>query len=134
MTKRNHSIALIPGDGIGAEVIPAARQVLDSVGPRHDIDFVYEEFDWSCRRYLRDGVHDSAPDLAGRGVANPLGAIWSAALMLEHLGHPEAAAKVTDGIAAILARTSVRTSDLGGSANTAEFTQKLLDMLPAGGE
>ena len=39
-------------------------------------------------------VHGSAPDIAGKGVANPLGAIWSAALMLEHLGHPEAGAEV----------------------------------------
>lgn len=74
-------------------------------------------------------VHGSAPDIAGRGIANPLGAIWSAALMLDHLGHPDAATDVTDAIAAVLAKTDVRTPDLGGSASTAELTDKLLELL-----
>ena len=63
-------------------------------------------------------VHGSAPDIAGRGVANPIGAIWTAALMLEHLGHAEAAAEVVDAIAAVLARGDVRTADLGGTPTT----------------
>ncbi|MEV0253472.1 tartrate dehydrogenase [Streptomyces sp. NPDC050732] len=74
-------------------------------------------------------VHGSAPDIAGRGIANPLGAIWSAAMMLDHLGHPEAARDITDAIAAVLAKTDVRTQDLGGTASTAEFTDKLLELL-----
>ncbi|MEU9063613.1 tartrate dehydrogenase [Streptomyces sp. NPDC048430] len=74
-------------------------------------------------------VHGSAPDIAGRGIANPLGAIWSAAMMLDHLGHPEAGKDVTDAIAALLAKTDVRTPDLGGTASTAEFTEKLLELL-----
>ncbi|ATL25997.1 tartrate dehydrogenase [Streptomyces formicae] len=74
-------------------------------------------------------VHGSAPDIAGKGIANPLGAIWSAALMLDHLGHPEAAKEVTDAIAALLAKTEVRTRDLGGTATTAEFTEKLIELL-----
>ncbi|MFF0223917.1 tartrate dehydrogenase [Streptomyces sp. NPDC004629] len=74
-------------------------------------------------------VHGSAPDIAGRGIANPLGAIWSAAMMLDHLGHPAAATDITDAIAAVLAETPVRTPDLGGSAGTAEFTEKLLELL-----
>jgi tartrate dehydrogenase/decarboxylase/D-malate dehydrogenase len=56
MTNRHHRIALIPGDGIGTEVIPAARRVLDTVGHRHGIAFTYSEFDWSCERYLREGA------------------------------------------------------------------------------
>ncbi|AXK31672.1 tartrate dehydrogenase [Streptomyces armeniacus] len=71
-------------------------------------------------------VHGSAPDIAGRGTANPLGAIWSAAMMLDHLGHPRAAAEVVGAIAAVLAGTDVRTPDLGGSATTVEFTEALL--------
>ncbi|MEV0645957.1 tartrate dehydrogenase [Phytomonospora sp. NPDC050363] len=67
-------------------------------------------------------VHGSAPDIAGRGVANPVGAIWSAAMMLDHLGHREAGAEVVDAIAATLADGSVRTPDLGGTATTGEFT------------
>ncbi|MFJ5986861.1 tartrate dehydrogenase [Lentzea sp. NPDC092896] len=72
-------------------------------------------------------VHGSAPDIAGKGVANPLGAIWTAALMLDHLGHPEAAAEVERAIADVLASTPVRTPDLGGTASTDEFTKAVLD-------
>lgn len=74
-------------------------------------------------------VHGSAPDIAGRGTANPLGAIWSAAMMLDHLGHPEAAGTVTDAIAVLLSTTRLRTPDLGGTATTAEFTAGLIDLL-----
>ncbi|MDG5809366.1 tartrate dehydrogenase [Streptomyces ossamyceticus] len=74
-------------------------------------------------------VHGSAPDIAGKGIANPVGAIWSAAMMLDHLGHPAAARDIMDAIAAVLARTDVRTRDLGGSATTAEFTDKLIELL-----
>ncbi|WP_282792493.1 tartrate dehydrogenase [Streptomyces sp. CC224B] len=74
-------------------------------------------------------VHGSAPDIAGQGVANPIGAIWSAALMLDHLGHPAAAKDVTDAIATVLAKTDVRTRDLGGTATTADFTETLLELL-----
>jgi tartrate dehydrogenase/decarboxylase / D-malate dehydrogenase len=77
-------------------------------------------------------VHGSAPDIAGRGVADPIGAIWSAALMLDHLGHPKAATEVTDAIAAVLAASDTRTPDLGGSATTAEFTDALLRRLGKG--
>ncbi|MFE3650612.1 tartrate dehydrogenase [Streptomyces sp. NPDC059101] len=74
-------------------------------------------------------VHGSAPDIAGLGVANPLGAIWSAALMLDHLGHREAADDITRAIASVLATTDVRTPDLGGTAGTADFTDELLRLL-----
>jgi tartrate dehydrogenase/decarboxylase/D-malate dehydrogenase len=74
-------------------------------------------------------VHGSAPDIAGRGVANPIGAIWTGALLLEHLGHAEAAADVVNAIAAVLARGDVRTGDLGGKAGTAELTAAVTDAL-----
>jgi len=74
-------------------------------------------------------VHGSAPDIAGQGIANPLGAIWSAAMMLDHLGHVQAAEEVTGAIAAVLAQTDLRTPDLGGTATTGEFTDKLLELL-----
>ena len=51
-------------------------------------------------------VHGSAPDIAGQGIANPLGAIWSAAMMLDHLGHPEAAAADLDSRSARAASTA----------------------------
>ncbi|WP_226345862.1 tartrate dehydrogenase [Agilicoccus flavus] len=74
-------------------------------------------------------VHGSAPDIAGQGVANPLGAVWTAALMVEHLGHPEAAAEIVDAMAGLLAG-GARTRDLGGTADTADVTTALLDRLP----
>jgi tartrate dehydrogenase/decarboxylase/D-malate dehydrogenase len=64
-------------------------------------------------------VHGSAPDIAGKGIANPIGQIWSGALMLEHLGHEEAGAAIVRAIEAVLADAAApRTPDLGGSANT----------------
>ncbi|HEU0337075.1 MAG TPA: isocitrate/isopropylmalate family dehydrogenase [Gaiellaceae bacterium] len=64
-------------------------------------------------------VHGSAPDIAGRGVANPAGAIWSASLLLEHLGEPDAAAAVLGALGAVC-RDGPRTRDLGGTASTRE--------------
>jgi tartrate dehydrogenase/decarboxylase/D-malate dehydrogenase len=72
-------------------------------------------------------VHGSAPDIAGKGVANPLGAIWCASMMLDQLGHPEAAAEVFDAFASVLAATGVRTRDLGGTAGTEDFTDLILE-------
>jgi len=74
-------------------------------------------------------VHGSAPDIACRGIANPIGAVWTAAMMLDHLGHPEAAAEVEAAIATVLATTDVRTPDLGGTATTSTFTRALLEAL-----
>jgi tartrate dehydrogenase/decarboxylase / D-malate dehydrogenase len=74
-------------------------------------------------------VHGSAPDIAGQGVANPIGAVWSAVLMLDHLGHPAAAAEVMAAIEAVLADPATRTGDLGGSASTAEVTDVLVTQL-----
>jgi tartrate dehydrogenase/decarboxylase/D-malate dehydrogenase len=65
-------------------------------------------------------VHGSAPDIAGEGIANPIGQIWSGAMMLEHLGHAEAAAAVERAIEAVLGEGGPRTPDLGGEAGTEE--------------
>jgi len=67
---------------------------------------------------LFEPVHGSAPDIAGKGIANPVGQIWSAAMMLEHLGETQAAAAIVAAIEAVLVDASGRTADLGGSANT----------------
>jgi tartrate dehydrogenase/decarboxylase/D-malate dehydrogenase len=66
-------------------------------------------------------VHGSAPDIAGQGIANPIGQIWSGAMMLDHLGHPEAAAAVVGAIERILQDGRVLTRDMGGTATTAEL-------------
>jgi tartrate dehydrogenase/decarboxylase/D-malate dehydrogenase len=75
-------------------------------------------------------VHGSAPDIAGRGIANPLGQIWAGSLMLDHLGHAEAAADIKRGFREALA-LGVATADLGGAAGTVEFTNAVLDALAA---
>jgi tartrate dehydrogenase/decarboxylase / D-malate dehydrogenase len=75
-------------------------------------------------------VHGSAPDIAGRGIANPVGQIWASAMMLEHIGQPQAAASLVTAFEAVLA-AGVRTPDLGGSASTTEFTDAVLDQIRA---
>src|SRR3954447_6549332 len=70
-------------------------------------------------------VHGSAPDIAGQGIANPIGAIWSGAQMLEHLGEEEAAAALLAAVEQLLAGDGPRTRDLGGSATTADVTAEL---------
>jgi tartrate dehydrogenase/decarboxylase / D-malate dehydrogenase len=76
-------------------------------------------------------VHGSAPDIAGQGVANPLGALWSAAMMLDHLGEPDAALALMTGIERAVADCAVRTPDLGGTAGTQELTEAVLAAIPA---
>lgn len=70
---------------------------------------------------LFEPVHGSAPDIAGRGVANPLGQIWAGAMMLEHLGHLQAEEAVVAAFEAVLADGRVLTPDLGGSATCTEL-------------
>ena len=72
-------------------------------------------------------VHGSAPDIAGKGVANPIAAVWSGAMMLAHLGRHDAAATVMTAIESTLANPHTRTADLGGTANTAGVTAALID-------
>ena len=69
-------------------------------------------------------VHGSAPDIAGRIIANPIGQIWSGSMMLDHLGHKDAAAAVLRAIETVLA-DGPRTPDLGGSATTQELGQAI---------
>jgi tartrate dehydrogenase/decarboxylase/D-malate dehydrogenase len=67
-------------------------------------------------------VHGSAPDIAGQGIANPIGQIWSAAMMLDHLGQPQAAADILKAIETVLTNhESVHTPDLGGKAKTSDM-------------
>jgi tartrate dehydrogenase/decarboxylase/D-malate dehydrogenase len=67
-------------------------------------------------------VHGSAPDIAGLGIANPIGQIWSGAMMLDHLGHREAYDAIMHAIESVLADPAApRTPDMGGKATTAEL-------------
>src|SRR3982751_4977483 len=74
-------------------------------------------------------VHGSAPDIAGQGIANPIGQIWSGAMMLEHLGETEAAAAIVKAIEKVLAEQKLRTRDLGGAANTVVCGKAVADAL-----
>ena len=71
-------------------------------------------------------VHGSAPDIAGKGIANPIGQIWSGAMMLEHLGVPDAAQAVEAAIKDVLREGNVRTLDIGGTASTRELTEAIV--------
>ena len=63
-------------------------------------------------------VHGSAPDIAGQGIANPIGQIWSGAMMLDHLGEKDAGRAIVDAIERVLGEKTLRTRDLGGNADT----------------
>ena len=75
------------------------------------------------RRYpsLFQAIHGSAPDIAGKGIANPIASIWSGQLLLDHLGEQEAADTLLRAIEEVLAAGQVRTPDLGGTATTREL-------------
>ena len=77
-------------------------------------------------------VHGSAPDIAGKGIANPIAAILSIAMMLDHLGSTAAAKRVREAVAAVLAAGAPRTPDLGGTASTATVGRAVLDQLKKG--
>ncbi len=89
-----------------------------NVAPGSDVPGVFEP------------VHGSAPDIAGRGIANPAGAIWSASLMLEHLGEPEAAAALLDALATVCYK-GPRTRDVGGEATTREVGEAVAERVAA---
>jgi len=79
------------------------------------------------RRYpsLFEPVHGSAPDIAGRGIANPIAAIWAASMMLDHLGHEDAGALILRAIEAVTAERKALTPDLGGKATTHEVGEAI---------
>ena len=74
-------------------------------------------------------VHGSAPDIAGQGICNPIGEIWSAAMMLDHLGHADAAASIVSAIETVIRESDVKTPDMGGKASTSELGQAIVDAL-----
>ncbi|WP_085991161.1 tartrate dehydrogenase [Oceanobacillus senegalensis] len=76
-----------------------------------------------------EAVHGSAPDIAGKGIANPIAQIWSAALMLEHLGRRDLHDKVLFAIESVLEEKAVLTPDIGGSASTADVGDAIIRKL-----
>ena len=78
---------------------------------------------------LFEPVHGSAPDIAGQGIANPIGQIWSGAMMLDHLGHKKASDHILKANCDTLIEPSLRTKDLGGNANTVQCGKAITERL-----
>lgn len=81
---------------------------------------------------LFEPVHGSAPDIAGKELANPIGQIWCGAMMLEHLGHPEASVAIVNAIEKVLAAGAAHapfTKDIGGTAKTADLGRAIAEAL-----
>ena len=76
-----------------------------------------------------EAVHGSAPDLAGKGVANPLALLLASAMMLDHVGRQDLARHMREAIDLTLNEDKVRTRDLGGTASTEQFAQAIIDRL-----
>ncbi|MEW9672958.1 tartrate dehydrogenase [Ammoniphilus sp. 3BR4] len=74
-------------------------------------------------------IHGSAPDIAGRGLANPLAAIWSASQLLDFFGHEDLGAKVLETVESLLIEKSVLTPDMGGTAKTSEVGNRVVQIL-----
>jgi tartrate dehydrogenase/decarboxylase/D-malate dehydrogenase len=74
-------------------------------------------------------VHGSAPDIAGQGISNPIGQIWSGAMMLDHLGHPEASRAIVSAIEKVILEKEVLTADMGGKATCSELGQAIADLI-----
>ena len=76
-----------------------------------------------------EAVHGSAPDIAGKGIANPIALILSAAMMLDHVGQRDKGDRIRKALDNTLVRDNIRTGDLGGKANTKQFTQAIIKNL-----
>jgi tartrate dehydrogenase/decarboxylase/D-malate dehydrogenase len=77
-------------------------------------------------------VHGSAPDIAGKHICNPIGQIWSGAMMLEHLGEPAAAACIVAAIETLLRDGGPRTRDMGGQAGTEDVGRAIAEIVAGG--
>jgi len=86
-----------------------------NLNPRHEFPSMFEP------------VHGSAPDIAGKGIANPIGQIWSGAMMLSHLGYDDAAKTIEGAIEAVFADGKIKTPDLGGGATTQEVGEAIAE-------
>jgi tartrate dehydrogenase/decarboxylase/D-malate dehydrogenase len=84
---REHTIAVIPGDGIGREVIPEGVRVLEAVGAKHGLRFKWQEFPWSCDWYKAHGkmCPDDAPDILRKFDAIYFGAVGNPSIVADHI-------------------------------------------------
>jgi len=126
LVQRPHDFDVIVGSNLFGDILSdLAAATVGSLGiapsanldPEHRFPSMFEP------------VHGSAPDIAGLGIANPIAAIWSAAMMLDHLGLGQVAKVIMDAIAATLADPATRTADLGGTADTALVTSAVCTVI-----
>ncbi len=103
---------LAPAVAAGIGIAPGAN-----INPEKDHPSMFEP------------VHGSAPDIAGKNIANPIGQIWSGAMMLDHLGYPKAGAAIVKAIETVISETKLRTPDLGGKTKTTEMGKAIVDAL-----
>ncbi len=127
--RRPESFDVVVGSNLFGDILSDLSAILTgSIGlaPSANLD--------PSRRYpsMFEPVHGSAPDIAGRGIVNPLAAILSASMMLDHLGLTEAGQVVERAVAKVLADEKVRTPDLGGSSSTREVTEAVLNCIDHG--
>ena len=127
MVTRPKSLDTIVATNLHADILSdLAAALAGSIGiaPTANLD--------PSRRFpsMFEPIHGSAFDIVGKGIANPVGAFWTAVMMLEHLGERDNAARLMAAIEQVTA-SGVRTPDLGGSARTAEATAAVCDALAA---
>jgi tartrate dehydrogenase/decarboxylase/D-malate dehydrogenase len=127
MVSRPKSLDTIVATNLHADILSDLAAVLaGSIGiaPTSNLD--------PTRRFpsMFEPIHGSAFDIAGKGVANPVGAFWTAVMMLEHLGERDNAARLMTAIEHVTA-SGIRTPDLGGTARTADVTAAVCDALAA---
>lgn len=114
-----HNFGVVVGSNLFGDILTDLGAALaGSIGIGASANLNPEKRHPSCF----EPVHGSAPDIVGRGIANPLGQIWSGALMLEHLGFANAHDLVVKAMTVVL-ESGVKTPDLGGDANTAQVTR-----------
>lgn len=121
--RRPHSFDVVVGSNLFGDILSDVSAIITgSIGlaPSANLD--------PTRRSpsMFEPVHGSAPDIAGRGLVNPMAAILSAGMMLDHLGVGEGGKAVERAVAAVLAEGQVRTPDLGGTSKTADVTDAII--------
>jgi len=124
MVRRPQSFDVVVASNLFGDILSDLSAVLTgSIGlaPSANLD--------PSRRYpsMFEPVHGSAPDIAGKGVSNPLATFLSAAMMLEHLGLDDAAGALDAAVRKLLEAGRVRTADLGGSSSTGEVTDAIIE-------
>ena len=124
--RRPHSFDVVVGSNLFGDILSDISAIVTgSIGlaPSANLN--------PTRQYpsMFEPVHGSAPDIAGRGVVNPMAQILSAGMMLDHLGLPEAGELIERSVAAVLAEGKVLTADLGGAGKTAQVTDAVMDQI-----